>query len=134
MVTDCIFCKIVAKEVPNHTVYEDDRILAFLDIHPHAKGHTVVIPKRHAETVFDMTDDEMKAVSIGMKRVMERIKKVLNPDGFNTGWNDGKAAGQVVSHVHIHVFPRWTTDGGGSMHSIIKNPGDMTPSEIAKLL
>lgn len=133
MVTDCIFCKIVAKEVPNYTVYEDDDILAFLDIHPHAKGHTVVIPKRHAETVFDMTDDEMQAVSLGMKRVMERIKSVLNPNGFNTGWNDGNAAGQVVPHVHIHVFPRWQTDGGGSMHSIVKNPGDQPVSEIAKL-
>lgn len=133
MLTDCIFCKIVGKEVPNYTVYEDDGVLAFLDIHPHAKGHTVVIPKRHAETVFDMTDDEMKAVSLGMKRVMERIKSVLNPDGFNTGWNDGKAAGQVVPHVHIHVFPRWTADGGGSMHSIVKNPGDMSVADIAKL-
>lgn len=133
MVTDCIFCKIVAKEVPNYTVYEDDTILAFLDIHPHAKGHTVVIPKRHAETVFDMTDDEMKAISLAMKRVMERIKQALNPDGFNTGWNDGKAAGQVVPHVHIHVFPRWVGDGGGSMHSIVKHPGDTSVSEVATL-
>jgi histidine triad (HIT) family protein len=133
MVTDCIFCKIIAKDVPNHTVYEDEQVLAFLDIHPHAKGHTVVIPKRHAETTFEMTDEEMQALSLGMKRAMERIKAVLHPDGFNTGWNDGEAAGQVVPHVHIHIFPRWFTDGGGSMHSIVKNPGDTAVGDLAAL-
>jgi histidine triad (HIT) family protein len=133
MITDCIFCKIVAKEIPNYTIYENDRVLAFLDIHPHAKGHTVVIPKRHAETVFELDDAEVEALSLGMKRAMERIKNVLKPDGFNTGWNDGTAAGQVVPHVHIHIFPRWRTDGGGSMHSIIRNPGGVTPADIAKL-
>src|SRR3989338_6322664 len=133
MLTDCIFCKIIAKDIPNYTVYENDAVLAFLDIHLYAKGHIVVIPKRHAETIFDVTDEEMKQLSLGMKRTMERIKSVLHPDGFNTGWNDGGAAGQVVPHLHIHIFPRWTGDGGGSMHSIVKNAGNTSVSDVAKL-
>lgn len=132
--SECIFCKIVKGDVPNYTVYEDENILAFLDIFPHAKGHTVVIPKRHAETYFDLSDDEMNKLSAGVKKAMEKIQAVLKPDGFNVGWNQSPAGGQVVPHLHIHIMPRYEGDGGGSMHSIIKNPGDVSVGEVAKLL
>lgn len=130
--SDCIFCKIVAHEVPNYTVYEDDMVLAFLDIHPHAKGHTVVIPKAHTERTIDVSLADMEAVSRGISHAVARIKKVLQPDGFNIGWNDGEAAGQVVPHLHVHILPRWTGDGGGSMHAIIKKPGVHSAADIAK--
>lgn len=128
---DCIFCKIVRGEVPNHTVYEDENVLAFLDIFPSAKGHTVVILKRHAETYFDLSDDEIAKLSIGVKKAMEKIQSVLKPDGFNVGWNQKSAGGQVIPYLHIHIFPRYKGDGGGSMHSITKKwDGDV--KEVAE--
>ena len=131
--SECIFCKIVSKEIPAHKVYEDEAVLAFLDVRPHSKGHTVVIPKEHAETVFDLSEELNKAMMNGTVKVMERIKEVLHPDGFNVGWNHNTAGGQVVPHLHVHVFPRYNGDGGGSMHSIVNSPGDMSVDEVAEL-
>ena len=121
-------------QIPCEKVYEDEDCVAFLDIKPHAKGHTVVIPKMHGETVFDLGEETLKKVMIAITNVMKRIHDVLSPDGFNVGWNHNTAAGQVVPHLHVHIFPRYSGDGGGSMHSIIKNPGTMTVQEVAKLL
>ncbi len=131
--TDCIFCKIIKGEIPNYTVYEDEKVLAFLDINPHAKGHTVVIPKVHVENYFDLNEDLLGHLSLGLRRSMEKIDKVLNPDGYNVGWNQGEVAGQVVPHLHIHIMPRYVGDGGGSMHSIVSNAGDIDVGDVAKL-
>lgn len=131
---DCIFCKIIKKEIPCHSVYEDQNILAFLDVHPHTQGHTVVIPKKHAVRIFDLEDKEMSELFIAIKKVMGILDKKLNPDGFNVGWNHNTAGGQVVPHLHIHIMPRYINDGGGSMHSIVKNPGKMSVEEVARLL
>lgn len=131
--TECIFCKIINKEIPNYPVYEDNHALAFLDIYPHAKGHTVVIPKVHAELMSDLNEQLSQELMLAVKRTMERIETVLQPDGFNVGWNNGKAAGQVVPHLHVHIFPRWENDGGESMHAVISNPGEKTVEELAQL-
>ncbi len=131
--SDCIFCKILAKEIPNHTVYEDDFVLAFLDIFPHAKGHTVVIPKSHKNNFLELTDSEAQDFLHGLKKTMEKVDSILHPEGFNVGWNEKPAGGQVVPHLHVHIFPRYTGDGGGSVHSIIKNPGDLSVEEVSKL-
>ena len=120
------------KEVPCHKVYEDDSVLAFLDVKPHAKGHTVVIPKVHAETVFDLDDDVLEKLIVAVKKVMEMIKEKLTPDGFNVGWNHNTAGGQIVPHLHIHIMPRYNDDGGGSMHSIVNNP-QVSVEGVAKL-
>jgi histidine triad (HIT) family protein len=130
--SECIFCKIVKGETPNYTVYEDENVLAFLDIYPHAKGHAVVIPKIHAETYFDLNEELLGKFSLGVKRAMEKIEKTLQPDGFNVGWNQDEVAGQVVPHLHVHIIPRYKGDSGGSMHSIIKNPGEVSVEELAK--
>ena len=130
---NCIFCKIARKEIPVHIIYEDKDSLAFLDLKPHSQGHTVVIPKTHAETVFDLEDYDFKELMEDTKKAMERIQKVLNPDGFNVGWNHNSAGGQVVPHLHLHIFPRYNGDGGGSMHSIVRNPGSMSVEEVAKM-
>lgn len=129
----CIFCKIGKGEIPCHKIYEDKDFLAFLDIHPHAKGHTVIIPKKHAETIFDFNDAKAKKMMIAVKRTMEKIQSVLKSAGFNTGWNHNQAGGQVIPHLHIHIFPRYENDGGGSFHSIIKNPGNLSVEEVARL-
>jgi len=129
----CLFCKIIASEVPNHTVYEDRSTLAFLDIFPCVKGHTVVIPKVHAETLLELDSEITQEFFLGVKRTLERVEKILSPDGFTVGWNHGEVGGQAVPHLHVHIFPRWEKDGGGSMHSIIKNPGDMKVEDVAAL-
>ena len=130
---DCIFCKIVNKEIPNYIVYEDKTCLAFLDVHPHAQGHTVVIPKVHAKSYFDLPTEEILPLFLAIKETMTILKDKLGCAGFNVGWNDGEVAGQVVPHLHIHILPRYDGDGGGSMHSIIKNPGDVDVKKVAEL-
>ncbi len=130
---DCIFCKIVAGDIPNFTVYEDSQTLAFLDIHPRAKGHTVVIPKIHAETVFDLNEELLKSLLPAVQRATEKLEKVLQPEGYNIGWNHGEVGGQVVPHLHIHIMPRWIGDGGSNMHGIVNNPGNMSVEEVATL-
>ena len=130
---DCIFCKIIAGEIPCHKVYEDADSLAFLDIHPHAEGHTVVIPKAHANTVFDLSEEQNKAVMKAIVKTMHKIQKVLHPGGFNVGWNHNSVSGQAVPHLHVHIFPRYEGDGGGSMHSIIRNPGEKSVDDLARL-
>ncbi len=130
---DCIFCKIVEGEIPNYTVYEDENVLAFLDIHAHAKGHTIVILKKHGEVLFDYTEEEIKELSLGVKRAMDKIEKVLYPDGYNVGWNQKEVAGQVIPHHHIHIMPRYDGDGGGNMHSVVNNNGGMNVEKVAKL-
>ena len=131
--SECIFCKIVKGEIPSHIIYEDENSLVFLDIKPHAKGHTVIIPKEHGRTIFDFTDTYLERFFPIIKKTMEILNDKLNPDGFNVGWNNGESAGQVVPHLHVHIFPRYENDTGGSMHSIIKNPGKKTVEEVAKL-
>ena len=130
---ECLFCQIGAGKIPCHKVYEDAGTLAFLDIHPQVQGHTVIIPKQHGETVFDVSEEVLQNVMVATKKVMELIQKVLHPQGFNAGWNHGKAGGQAVGHLHLHVLPRYTGDGGGSMHSIVRNPGKMSVEEVATL-
>jgi len=128
---DCIFCKISNGDIPAQKVFENDSTLAFLDNKPHTKGHTVVIPKKHGETIFDFEDSVLQMLIVDVKKVMSLLQEKLNPDGFNVGWNHNTAGGQVVPHLHVHVMPRWNGDGGGSMHSIVKNPSDV--DEVAKL-
>ena len=132
-IDNCIFCKIIQKEIPAHIIHEDKDSLAFLDIKPHSKGHTVVIPKKHAVTPFDLDEKSLQKLILNVKKTMEKLRDVLFPDGFNVGWNQNTVAGEVVPHLHVHIFPRYAGDGGGSMHSIIKNPGEMSVDEVGKL-
>ena len=130
---NCVFCKIGKGEIPAQKVYEDHNVLAFLDVKPHAKGHTVVILKEHGMTIFDYDDKRLQELMVAVRKTMKRIQEVLQPDGFNVGWNHHSAAGQVVPHLHVHIMPRYIGDNGGSMHSIIKNPGSMSVEEIGRL-
>ncbi len=131
--SNCIFCKIIAGEIPSFKIYEDDYVLAFLDIFPHAKGHTVVIPKKHLENIDEFSAEEWNFLMSAVHKVAKRVEEVLKPDGLNIAMNDKPVAGQVVPHTHWHILPRYVGDGGGSVHSIIKNPGDIKPEELIKL-
>ena len=131
--SDCIFCKISEGAVPCHKIYEDDYALAFLDIFPHAKGHTVIIPKKHFASLDDIGLEEWNFLMSAVYKVAKRVEEVLKPDGMNIAMNNKPVAGQAVPHMHWHILPRYDGDGGGSVHSIIKNPGDIKPEELIKL-
>ena len=130
---DCLFCKIIAKEIPCYKVYEDENVLAFLDIHPCSKGHTVVIPKKHFSNLSEMPEQDFIKMSDGLKHAVSKVQEIINPDGMNVGLNNGQSAGQAVGHLHWHIIPRWINDGGGSMHSIIRNGAGINIAEISKL-
>ncbi|WP_026369607.1 HIT family protein [Kallotenue papyrolyticum] len=108
---DCIFCKIVAGAIPAHTVYEDEQTLAFLDINPATRGHTLVIPKQHAPDLFSVPPEALTATALAAQKVARLLQQVVRPDGLNIVQNNGSAAGQVVMHYHVHLIPRWTGDG-----------------------
>ena len=130
MADSCLFCSIIHKEAPSYTIYEDDAVVAFLDIFPHARAHTIVIPKRHMETLLDMKSEEMQAFWTGVNNTLTLLQKAVSPHGFTIGINHGKVSEQVVEHLHIHCMPRFEGDGGGSMHRVVNNPGLKTPAEM----
>lgn len=130
---ECIFCKIIRGDIPNYTVYEDNNILAFLDIFPHVKGHVVIIPKKHVTTLEEMDEKQWKDISIGIKEALNRINDILKPDGCNVGINNKEEAGQVVPHVHWHILPRYKDDNGGSIHSIVNNANKEEVQKIAEM-
>ena len=124
----CLFCKIVKKEIPVEVIYDNDFVLAILDINPCASGHTMVLPKVHVETILDLP--EVGSVFEAVKKVTGRLKKVFNPDGFTIGINQGRAAGQAIDHLHIHIIPRYKNDGGVSLHGVVDNPPKESLSSI----
>ncbi len=128
---ESIFMKILSGDIPCHKVYEDGCALAFLDVYPHAKGHTLVIPKQPVYTFDEVTD--VAGLFTAVQKTMNVLKQKLNCDGFNVGWNNGKVAGQAVPYMHVHIMPRYEDDNGGSMHTIINNPGPDTVDNVAKL-
>ncbi len=108
---NCVFCKIVEGKIPSIKVYEDEKILAFMDINPLNPGHTLVIPKEHFETIFEISSQDYALISATAARISVAIKKALQPDGVNIMQLNGKAANQVVPHLHMHITPRWFEDG-----------------------
>lgn len=108
---DCLFCKIVRSEIPSHKVYEDEQTFAFLDINPVNPGHTLVVPKKHAQDVLEIKDDQWNAVMQTVRRVAHALEKSLNPSGINLGMNNKSGAGQTVFHAHVHIMPRFPIDG-----------------------
>ncbi len=106
MKNDCIFCAIAAGEIPSFKLYEDDLVLAYLDINPFTRGHTLVIPKAHSECLLDTPDDTLAEVVKRVKKVAAHLKDSLPCDGFNILQNNGAAAGLTVRQLHSHVVPR----------------------------
>ena len=111
MSNNCIFCKIIAGEIPCDKIYEDDKVLAFLDINPINRGHALVIPKKHYLDLLECPDDLAEYLIRVVKKTGKAVLKVVEADAFNVGLNNGAAAGQVVNHVHWHIIPRFKGDG-----------------------
>lgn len=127
---DCLFCRIVKKEIPSEVIYEDDDVLGFLDIHPLAPGHTVVIPKHHVNNILDLADNMIEPVFESVKKITKILNETLSPQGFTIGINHGKVSGQAIDHLHVHIVPRFSGDGGGSFHSVVHNPPKESIKEI----
>jgi histidine triad (HIT) family protein len=108
--SDCIFCKIVAGEIPAAKVYESKKFFAFLDISPCNKGHTLIIPRQHYESLEEMPDEDGKEFGELQVKLGKAVAKVTNAEGFNLLLNNGKAAGQEVMHTHMHIQPRFSAD------------------------
>lgn len=108
---ECIFCKIINKEIPSDIIYETDEVVAFLDVRPITKGHTLVIPKKHSQDLLSADDDVLKALIVGCKKLASAVVTATGAAGFNLSVNTSPAAGQVVFHTHFHIIPRFADDG-----------------------
>jgi histidine triad (HIT) family protein len=124
---DCIFCKIVAGELPAQIVDEDERTVAFMDINPATRGHALVIPRRHWKDLMDVDADDLQATIVATQRLARHMRDRLSPDGINLLNSCGAAAWQTVFHFHVHVIPRYT----GDPLRLPWTPGPGDPGEIA---
>lgn len=126
----CLFCEIIKKNIPSEIIYEDKESLSFLDIHPRAPGHAMVISKMHSENILDLREKKIDSLFRAVKKTTALIKKSLKPDGFTIGINDGKVSGQEIEHLHIHIIPRWLNDSGKPLQSVVNNPPKESINEI----
>ena len=122
---ECIFCKIVKGEIPCCKVYEDQKVLAFADINPITNGHTLIIPKSHAENIWEIGEEDLTAIHRASRRIAGAMKSTLQPDGIALLQLNGKAVNQVVMHYHLHLIPRKADDPALKMTQWELVPGDM---------
>jgi len=108
---DCIFCKIVAGEIPSARVYEDESVVAFLDINPVNPGHTLVVPRVHVERLTEAEEGLLAAVAVAVGKCARAVMAATGAEGFNVLQNNGPCSGQVVPHLHVHIIPRNAADG-----------------------
>jgi len=108
---ECIFCKIIDGEIPAVKVLDEERVVAFMDINPSGKGHMLVVPKKHAENIFEISESDLAATVKAVKRCAKAAKEALNAEGITILQLNGKASDQIVPHLHIHIIPRWKNDG-----------------------
>jgi len=108
---DCIFCEIVRGEIPSSKVFENEKVLAFLDINPVSKGHTLVIPKAHYAGFSEVPPELLTEMGRVLQRIGQAARRQLGSDGFNVLLNNGRAAGQLIDHAHFHLVPRTAGDG-----------------------
>ena len=126
---DCIFCKIANGEIPSKTLYEDDSFRSILDLGPAARGHALILPKEHAENLYELPEDTATAAFMLAKKMASRLKDRLRCDGLNVVQNNGEAAGQTVFHFHIHLIPRYQKDG----QHIGWKPGKPSSEELEEI-
>jgi histidine triad (HIT) family protein len=129
----CLFCKIISGEIPSKKVYDDQSTFAFLDINPRNPGHVLVIPKKHYLTLLDMPANEVGTLFESARFVADAVKKGSKADGLSLVQSNGKAAGQVVSHVHVHIIPRYMSEGPVSLEGVlgVKKLPEETLNQIA---
>lgn len=123
---DCIFCSIVRGEAPSTRVYEDESVVAILDIFPWTEGHTLVIPRNHAANIFDISPEDSASVIRAARRIAPALRDAVGAEGLNLLQSNGSAAWQTVDHFHLHLIPRWSGDGLKSPTS----PGKAEPQAL----
>lgn len=129
-----IFTKIIKGELPCYKVYEDDHVIAFLDIYPVVRGHTLVVPKREAPHITDYSSEELQNCMIAVQNVIEILTNRLGCQGCNLLQSNGAVAGQEIDHVHFHILPRWDNDGVTFGLSTNKNEQELLKQTHEKLL
>ena len=127
--SDCLFCKIIDGEIPCHKVYEDDLILAFLDIQPLTRGHTLVIPKEHATSMDKLSSDSAAALGKALPIVSSAVLKSTGSIAYNLVQNNGLEAGMSIAHVHVHIIPRYPD----STHSFLWDYGNIDHKDATSL-
>ncbi len=128
---DCIFCKIAAGEIPAKILAETENSIAFMDAFPLTKGHSLVIPKKHYEKIQDIPSDENSELFSTVQKIISKVDKLTGATLMAI--HNGKDAGQEIPHVHVHLIPRSIEDGAGAVHSMFKNPPQLTNDEIFAL-
>ena len=128
---DCIFCKIVSKDIPSKILYEDDDTISFLDAFPVAKGHTLVIPEKHFSKIQDLPFDINQKLFETVHKMTGKVDSLQSSTLIAI--HNGKESGQEVPHVHVHLIPRSDSDSAGPVHSMFKEKIELTESEINML-
>ena len=126
---DCIFCKVLAGEIPGERIYEDEYAVAVMDINPWTRGHAVVFPRKHATNLFEIEDSELEHVAVAAKRVATKMRDTLDCDGVNLLQSNGKASWQSIFHLHVHVIPRYDDDP----LQLPTRPQPAEPEELAEV-
>lgn len=126
---DCLFCKIIAQEIPSHQVYEDNNWLAFLDINPVNLGHVLLLPKQHHRNLLDLPENLLREVGPLIQKIALAVKEATQANGINIGWNNESSAGQIIFHSHIHIIPRF--EGDGFIHW--RGQGNITEEEFIEI-
>lgn len=122
---DCLFCRIIAKELPCTVVYENESLFAFLDIHPVNKGHTLIVPKKHSEDFLSSDDAMLSGLMPSVKCIASAVMRGVEATGCTISTNNGRAAGQVIFHLHWHIIPRFSDDGLKMWHGKEYKEGEM---------
>ena len=130
MIMDCIFCKIISKEIPAKILYETTNSICFLDAFPLTKGHVLVIPKNHCEKIQDMTPEENTDLFSLVHLMMSKVDSITGSTLIAI--HNGKEAGQEIPHLHVHLVPRDSSDSGGPIHSMFDSSIKLSDSEIEK--
>jgi len=133
MSDDCIFCSIIAGEIPGRIVHETDDAVAFLDANPLARGHTLVIPKTHHERLDDVPPEEATGLYSALHEVVPAVEAAVDAPATTVAFNNGEEAGQEVPHVHAHVVPRFEGDGGGPVHSMFGSRPDLSDGDLDEI-
>jgi histidine triad (HIT) family protein len=128
---DCIFCKILDNEIPSYKIYEDENVLAFLDITQGTKGHTLIIPKKHVKNVYELDEDTATKVFSVVPKIAKALKLAFNPIGLNIVNNNDQPL-QSVFHFHIHLIPRYENDG--MVLSTLNNYGKFNDDYLSALV
>ncbi|MCQ2491478.1 MAG: HIT family protein [Lachnospiraceae bacterium] len=127
---DCIFCNLANGIWPAEAIYEDDKVKVILDAGPASKGHALILPKEHADDMFDLDEESAAHIFVVANKVAKAMKKTLNCDGMNILQNNGPIAGQTVFHFHLHLIPRYEGDG----IALTWKPGSVTDEEKSEII